>query len=317
MRFLGDSIQNSYSQIHNSQPCPCPYSCITTSQCAERHTGRGVEEVLFQCGRKGNVCCPPNRRSDPTRIDVRSGDIGDCSDSFSNPTTEDPFKIYEENRPEESQKPSGGKDYFLVPSGIYVHIEDSLKEQNKRPTEWITSHTSNMRSTEAPKRVHSESSNSRLTTEPPRWNNRNASNKRQTTNSRRVTTEVYYERPTTENPRITSQSYNFRQTTEIPKRVTSQSLFYRPSSVDSSKKVTSLSSKVQQGSNPQNSSPKTTVVRPPQKKSKPSLTSHKNFKLLPSEGNCGVNTFSNRITEGEEVSLGEYPWMVLTGLRGR
>lgn len=57
-------------------------------------------------------------------------------------------------------------------------------------------------------------------------------------------------------------------------------------------------------------------ARPQIKSTKNSLTSHRNFRLLPSEANCGVSTFANRITEGEEVSLGEYPWMVLTGLTG-
>lgn len=45
------------------------------------------------------------------------------------------------------------------------------------------------------------------------------------------------------------------------------------------------------------------------------FSSHRNFRLLPSK--CGLNDFPNRITEGEEADLGEFPWMALVGFRGR
>ncbi|KAL0270396.1 UNVERIFIED_CONTAM: hypothetical protein PYX00_007821 [Menopon gallinae] len=45
------------------------------------------------------------------------------------------------------------------------------------------------------------------------------------------------------------------------------------------------------------------------------FSSHRNFRLLPSK--CGLNDFPNRITEGEEAELGEFPWMALVGFRER
>ena len=214
-----NGVQNTYGSLSGDRLCACPYTCITTNECAARHATRGTEQVLFRCGEKGKICCPPkNSKPKPfTRREVNNrryeDNCPDELDSFPTTPTENNLKKFKGNNNATTQE----TNYFLVPSGIYVHTDDNLKNQ-KKPT--LPPETS------APGR-------------PP-----------------------------------SAQVSSFR---------------------------------------PQ------PLLQPISLKKKPpkiSLTSHRNFKLLPSESHCGVNNFANRITEGEEVSLGEYPWMALTGVKG-
>ena len=214
-----NGVQNTYGSVSGDRLCACPYTCITTNECAARHATRGTEQVLFRCGEKGKICCPPkNSKPKPFRrreVNNRryEDNCPDELDSFPTTPTENNLKKFKGNNNATTQE----TNYFLVPSGIYVHTDDNLKNQ-KKPT--LPPETS------APGR-------------PP-----------------------------------SAQVSSFR---------------------------------------PQ------PLLQPISLKKKPpkiSLTSHRNFKLLPSESHCGVNNFANRITEGEEVSLGEYPWMALTGVKG-
>ncbi|KAK6635906.1 hypothetical protein RUM44_001160 [Polyplax serrata] len=208
-------VQRTYVRVPTGSPCRCPYSCLTTIECARRHANQGTQEVLFQCGERGKICCPPVRHA----FTVPVAEKGTNSYGFGDDCIEDGYQQDEGGSLVATTQPSPARtstvrSYFHVPSGVYVHTDEILESQQKQ-------HKSE--SAKPPSNPQKPPSNGRKPQPPPQ------------------------------------------------------------------------------------NAPKT----------KNSLSSHKNFRLLPSESHCGVNNFANRITEGEEVSLGEYPWMVLTGVKGK